>query len=169
MFGRLFREAQSSIDTALTQFVTKVLVSIPFGVAAVFSTIVLRRWLIVQYGADTADLALASGFAILGLIGVLSVNSGRSRERASSNEPKAEEAGTPSPSLAPASEQPFSETDRELLLAALTTAMPVALPTIVRNLLKNLPLVIVLASAAFVATRSGAEPNGASDGLQPAE
>ena len=48
---------------------------------------------------------------------------------------------------------PLSQTDKDLLVAALTSAAPIALPGLLRILLKNLPLLAVILTAIFVMTR----------------
>jgi hypothetical protein len=56
----------------------------------------------------------------------------------------------------------LAEADRELLMTALTTAAPFALPLAIRGLLRNLPLVLVFAVAVFIALRyADGEPTDA--------
>ena len=49
--------------------------------------------------------------------------------------------------------KPLDAPDRELLMAAFTSAAPIAVPALLRTIIRNLPLVLAILSALFVLTR----------------
>ncbi len=162
MFGSIFRRAQATVDNAISQFVYAVIVAVPLLIATGFGTAALLRHLDREFGTDTAYLILAGVFAMMSLIAMLVLNI-RPRSVAAAAEPVADEA-----SDASTADQlgAMSSSDRELLMSALTTAGPYALPGLLRIVMRNLPLILAVLAAVFVMTR----PAGASDteaGLQP--
>jgi hypothetical protein len=164
MFGSLFRRAQATVDNAIDSVVNRAIVTIPFLVAAGFGTAALAMRLNREFGAETGSVILAFGFVGVGLLAALIVHGRRSRpaevveEAAESAERTAEAATEPG----------ISDVDRELVMAALTTAAPLALPAILRALGRNLPLVAAIAAAGFVMTRD-LRGTGRDEALEPAE
>jgi predicted histidine transporter YuiF (NhaC family) len=161
MLGSLFRRAQATVDNAIDNVVNRALVAIPFLVAAGFGTAALSMRLNREFGAETGSLILCGGFVVVGLFVALIVHSRAERpaetiaEDADAAQQTAEEAAA-DPSLA--------NVDRELLMAALTTAAPIALPGLLRTLMRNLPIVAAIAAAGFIMSRN-TEP----DILEPGE
>lgn len=154
MFGALLRKAQSSVDNAVSQIVGRVLIAIPFLVAAGFATAALHSRVSAIYGAEAANLGIAGLYTLLGIVTAIVVSS----RGGDSQKMEAE------PQPAAASEQseprrPMSATDRELLMAALTSAAPIVAPTVLRMVVRNLPLIAAVGAALFVMTQSsGSEP-----------
>lgn len=167
MFGFIVKKAQATVDNALGQVATGVMVAIPLLVAGGFGTAALLRHLDRVYGTDAAYLILACGFGVVSLVALLTMNA-RSRSVAAPAEASAAVVDDESPA-----EQlgAVSNTDRELLLSALATAGPYALPGILRLVVRNLPLILAILAAAFVLMQP--DPEAATDaeqpGLQPAE
>ncbi len=166
MFGFLFRRAQATVDRAVDNIVHRIIIAIPFLIAGGFGTAALTLWLNREYGAETASLILAGGFAVLGLVAWLIF-----RPHAAA---PAESSGTAEEpvqaSAAASAEGPdFSGADRELIMAALTSAAPIALPAIVRTIGRNLPLVAAVAAAAFIISRDGQGSSALQPGLEPGE
>lgn len=164
MFGSLFRRVQATFDRAVDSLVSRAIVAIPFLIAGGFGTAALAIRLNREFGSEMGFLILAAGFAALGLITALIF-------RARSEAP-AESDGTAEDS-APADGEPaastgapdFAGADRELMMAALTSAAPIALPAIVRTIGRNLPLVAAVAAAAFIISRD----NQSGTALEPGE
>lgn len=160
MLGSLFRRAQATVDNAIDHLVNRALVAIPFLIAAGFGTAALSMRLNREFGAEIGSLILAGGFIVVGLLVALIVHSRTSKpveaatETAETAERNAEEAADPA----------LANVDRELLMAALTTAAPIALPGLLRALLRNLPIVAAVAAAAFIISRSNE-----TDALEPGE
>ena len=160
MFGSLFRRAQATVDNAIEHVVNRVLVAIPFLIAAAFGTAALSLRLNREFGAETASLILAGGFIVIGLIVALIVHS-RSSQPA---EPLTEAAETAERAADEAADPAMANVDRELLMAALTTAAPLALPALLRALGRNLPILAAVAAAGFILSRSNE-----TDVLEPGE
>lgn len=167
MFGFIVKKAQATVDNALGQVVNGVMVAIPLFAAAGFGTAALLRYLDRSYGTDAAYLILACGFGVVGLVTLL-ILSARSRPRETLEQPSASAPDDESPVEQRGS---MSKTDRELLMSALTTAGPYALPGILSLVVRNLPLILAILAAAFVLTRPDAQTStGAEEpGVQPAE
>ncbi len=150
MLGSLFRRAQATVDNAIDQVVNRALVAIPFLIAAGFGTAALSMRLNREFGPETGSLMLAGGFIIVGLFVALIVHARASKpteaaaEATESTERVAEEAD----------DTAMANVDRELLMAALTTAAPIALPGLLRTMMRNLPIVAAVAAAAFIMSRS---------------
>lgn len=169
MFGFIVKKAQATVDNAIGQVVNGVLVAVPLLVAAGFGTAALLRYLDRHYGTDAAYLILACGFGVLSLVALLVMNA-RSRSAPADAETQA--------AAEPAEDEniveklgSISKTDRELLLSALTTAGPYALPGLLRVVVRNLPLILAVLAAVFVMTRpdegAGNTTDSADTGPQP--
>jgi hypothetical protein len=160
MFGSLFRRAQATVDNAIDHAVNRVLVAIPFLIAAAFGIAALSIRLNREFGAEKASLILAAGFIVVGVVVALIVHSRAAKppepdtEAAEASERAADEAADPA----------MANVDRELLMAALTSAAPIALPGILRAVMRNLPIVAAVAAAGFIMSRSNQR-----DVLEPGE
>lgn len=170
MFGFLFRRAQATVDNAIGQVVSGTLVAVPLLVAAGFGTAALLRYLERSYGTDAAYLILACGFGVVSLVAVLVMNS---RSRSASADPVSADSSERVDEETPLEQLGgMSKTDRELLMSALSTAGPYALPGLLRVVLRNLPLILAVLAAMFVMTRPDATDPPEADvqpGMQPAE
>ena len=60
MFRMLFRRAQATVDRAIDGLMLRVIVAIPFLIAAGFGTAALAIWLNREYGPETGSLILAA-------------------------------------------------------------------------------------------------------------
>jgi hypothetical protein len=165
MFGSLFRRAQATVDNAIGQIVNRAIVAIPFLVAAGFGTAAVAMRLNRELGPETGSLVLAAVFAVVGLLTALIVHSRAEKPAALGDEPG--EAAAPE-SAAAVEEPGASDIDRELVMAALTSAAPIALPGLLRTIGRNLPLVAALAAAAFVIARDTGNASG-HGALEPGE
>lgn len=150
MLGSLFRRAQATVDNAIDQVVNRALVAIPFLVAAGFGTAALSMRLNREFGAETGSLILAGGFILIGLLVALIIHSRATK----SVETVSEAADTAEQTADDVADPALANVDRELLMAALTTAAPMALPGLARVLMRNLPIVAAVAAAAFIMSRS---------------
>jgi biotin carboxylase len=160
MLGSLFRRAQATVDNAIEHLVSRALVAIPFLIAAGFGTAALSMRLNREFGPETGSMILAAGFVVIGLIVAMAVNSRSAKPDEVVNE--ADE--TVERASDDASDPAMANVDRELLMAALTTAAPMALPGLLRVVMRNLPIVAAVAAAAFIMTRSNE-----TDVLEPGE
>ena len=154
MFNAIFRKAQVTVDHAIGQAVNRVVVAIPFLVAAGFATAALTLRLVREFGAELGLVCVALLFALLGLICAAFMSSAtRMMEdgSAQTNVEAADGGGVKSDDVL---ETGGTSVDKELVTAALTTVAPMALPAIFRALGRNLPLVAALAALLFIFTRS---------------
>ncbi len=166
MFRMLFRRAQATVDHAIHGLIYRAIVAIPFLVAIGFATAALSIRLNREYGPETGSLILAAAFAVLGVIVALIV---RVRLEAPTESQAAAEAIPAEPEAAELAGDPsLAGADRELVMAAVTSALPIALPAIVRTIGRNLPLVAAVAAAALIISRDdrGSAANAA---LEPGE
>jgi len=154
MFGFLIDRAKLAIDTAIGHVVWRILAGLPFLVALWFLTRAANMRLTREFGAETANLTVGLAYAALGVLALLILRSAEGSLL--SDRKEAEPSPTELPATASASVA-FSEADRELLMAAMTSAAPVALPAVVRALLRNIPLILVVIAALFVLSRSSPE------------
>lgn len=154
MFGSLFRQAQATVDNAIGQALNRIVVAVPFIVALGFATAALSGWLSRTYGSETSNLILAAAYTGLGLFAALVVSASGNGGVTAAGEAAAEASGAAEGSTATDAPSPgFAEADRDLLITALSTAAPVALPLAIRSILRNLPLVLVVAIVAFILSR----------------
>lgn len=164
MFGMLFRRAQATVDRAIEGVVNRAIVAIPFLVAAGFITAALTIRLNREFGPETGAMILAGGFAAIGLVAALIVHVRKEAPAENGETPEGAPAADPEVAAADA-ETDLTGADRELLMAALTSAAPIAVPALVRTIGRNLPLVAAVAAAAFIISRD----NGGSGALEPGE
>lgn len=151
MFQSLFRQAQDVVDRSVDHVAKLVVMAVPFLVAAGFGAAALAIWLTREYGALTANLILAGLFCVVGLILVAVFASKPSHATKSSSETEHVEAAQ-SPNeetVSPA----FTSSEREMLMTLAKTVAPIAGPTIVRALLRNLSLVAVIGVIVYVISR----------------
>ena len=155
MFSALFRRAQVTVDNAIDGAVNRIIIAVPFLVAGAFATAALSVWLHSEYDPIIANLIMATIFAILGLLAV-AVFGGSSKSADTSVEASETAASTDEASqeTTPNGDRDLSGADREFVMAALSSAAPLALPALLRLLMKNLPLIAVILAAVFVMTRS---------------
>jgi len=165
MFGSLFRRVQATFDRAVDSLVSRAIVAIPFLFAGGFGTAALSIRLNREFGSEMGFLILAAGFVALGVVTALVV---RARSDAPAEADAADEDLAPVDGEAAASADApgFAGADRELIMAALTSAAPIALPAIVRTIGRNLPLVAAVAAAAFIISRGNGQAGTA---LEPGE
>lgn len=150
MFHALFRRAEVAIEHSIGQIAIRLLVATPFLIAAGFATAALSLRLAREYGQETANLLLAGLFLLVGLlIGIVAA-----LQAPAMPAPEAAAAGEgPSDHPRPTDNTDLSSADRELLMAALASVAPVAIPVLAQRLLRNLPLIAAVGAAVFVMTR----------------
>lgn len=148
MFQGLFKRAEITIDSVVSKFVMRALVAIPLIVAAGFATAALTLKLVEQYGAVTGHALMAALFAAIGLVTFAVVGF----EAAPVAEQSAAQAADTATAENISSDDPADLLTPEVR-AFLSSAAPMALPGIARGVGRNLPLILMLALAAFVISR----------------
>jgi hypothetical protein len=151
MFQSLFRRAEVALEHTVGHVATRVFIAVPFLVAAGFGTAALSVRLRREFDVETSYLILAGLYVLVGfaLAIILAL-------RPSRGEPASTAADAEAKAPQPAADTiaAFSDTDRELLIAALTSAAPIALPHVARMVVRNLPILAAVGAAIFVMTRS---------------
>lgn len=154
MFQGLFRRAESTIDSVVSKYVGRAAIAIPLVIAGGFATAALTVKLVEIYGAVTAYAIMATLFALIGLVTMAVVNTGgrpavesQTAEASAASEDATEGAGTDAADLLTPEVKAF-----------LASAAPAALPSIVRGVGRNLPLILLLALIGFVISRFAETP-----------
>jgi hypothetical protein len=153
MFQSLFKRAEVAIEQTVGNVIARIVVAVPFLVAGGFGTAALASRLNRDYDPQTANLIMAAIFLAIGVIAAIVV---AFRPTAAVASAEAVSAADPIDGPDPTS-KPMGDVDRELLMAALTTAAPMALPLVSRMLVRNLPIIAAVGAALFVMTRSSPE------------
>ena len=151
MFQSLFRRAEVAIEHSVGQLVLRILVAVPFLIAAGFGTAALSLRLSRQFDPETANLLMAGLFVLIGAV-VAIIVAFRSPKDRTTNGTATVETGATEPLPTPG-DPVYSNADKELLMAAQTSAAPIALPLVSRVVIRNLPLIASIGAAIFVMTR----------------
>lgn len=160
IFGSLFRRAENAVGNILDQALARVLVALPLLVAAGFATAAASGYLSARYGRETSNLIMAAGFGALALLiaGYVAtwpaVQAGQSES--ATETAAAGDASASGESAAQA--ETMSPSERELLNSVLASAAPLALPAILRLLLRNLPLLLAVLVAGYMLSRETERP-----------
>jgi Na+-transporting methylmalonyl-CoA/oxaloacetate decarboxylase gamma subunit len=153
MFQGLFKRAERSIDQAVSKIVARAMVAAPLLVAAGFATTAVTVKLVELYGSVVAYGIMAAVFAVISLITMAIVGVGNSAPAAEAKaaEEKLEDSATPQ------DEGPSSVEDllTPEMRSVFASAAPVALPGFLRLVGRNLPLLLILAVAAYIISRFG--------------
>lgn len=149
LFQGLFKRAERSIDSAISKLVGRATVAVPLLVAGGFATAALSLKLVELYGAVSAYALMAGLFTAIALV-TMAVNNKESDTAAETD--SAEET-------ADASEEAGEDTDASGLelppevMTFLSSAAPAAVPGIARGVVRNLPLIFILAVVVFLISR----------------
>lgn len=157
IFGSVIRRAEHAVENILDQALARVIVAIPLLVAAGFATASASAFLNARYGPEVGNLILAGAFAFIGLGAAVvvavdgSARSGEALPQSAAFEvPDGAHTGE-------ASAPPLTASEKELMNAMLASAAPIALPGLIRLILRNIPLILTLLAAVFVMTRTSGE------------
>lgn len=148
MFQGLFRRAESTIDSVVAKYVGRAAIAIPLVIAGGFATAALTVKLVEIYGSVTAYAIMAALFALIGLVTMAVINTGARTAESQPAEPSTASEGTAESTGPDAADLLTPE-----VKAFLASAAPAALPSIVRGVGRNLPLILLLALIGFVISR----------------
>jgi Na+-transporting methylmalonyl-CoA/oxaloacetate decarboxylase gamma subunit len=171
MFQGLFKRAERSIDQAVSRIVARVMVAAPLLVAAGFATTAVTVKLVELYGSVVACGIMAAVFVVISLITMALVGVGNSAPAAEAKaaEEKLEDSASPSKDEPSGVEDLLTPEMRSVF----ASAAPIALPGMLRLVGRNLPLLFILAVAAFIISRFGESSDNpeasADDDEKPAE
>ena len=166
MLQSLFKRAEATVDNVIAVALARALVAIPFLVAAGFATAGLALYLYREFGDEAGNWVMAGIFCFVGLI-TAGVVTARSRGATSRETGVADVGGATDGNVNERDAPLLDPMDKEVVAAALAAVGPLALPMVLRAVVRNLPLVAAVAAAGFVLSRqSGQEPTAQ---VQPAE
>jgi hypothetical protein len=156
MFQRLFKRAESAAETAIDQilgkYIGRVMVAIPLLAAGGFATAALTTKLVELYGSTTGYALMAAVFAVVGLA-MMAVGVGSRTAEAPAAEPSASTEREESQEQAATSDDDPSDLLTPELRAVVASLAPIALPGLARGIVKNIPLVVILAVLGFIISR----------------
>jgi len=164
LFESVLHRAEAMIGNVLEQALARALVALPLLIAAGFGTAALSTYVNAKYGIQTGQLIMAGGFATLGLLAMLFVSIvGPATIESGEAATASDDAGTAEGGQSPDSPamRAFGDAEHELVTTMLASAAPVAVPGILRTLIRNLPLVILILIVAFILSRSSPSEPGA--------
>jgi len=164
MFQSLLKRAEATVDNVVAGLVVKAIVAIPFLIAFGFVTAAATLYVNRAFGPEAGYLIMTAAFLVLGAFGAMLAGS-----RAPSASDQVAEPAQAADESGSSTEPDLANADRELMTAALTAIGPVAAPALVRLAVRNLPLIVAVAAAGFVLTRSPQETRPGGLGLEPAE
>lgn len=155
MIGWIFRRAQATVDNAIGIAVARAIVAIPFLIAAAFGVAALQVRLHREFDPEIVNLLLAGVFCVVGIIAFLVVDTKSPTVPASvpADQVAADAAPLEAQSAGDGLKLDLDPQDRELLAAALTSVAPLALPSIMKIVMRNLPALLALAAAIFAMYR----------------
>lgn len=148
MFGSVFKQARATIETSISDVVDRAIVAVPFLIAAGFLTTALAAWLIRSYGLEVGALIVGVLFLVVAL--VLHATFAAKREVVLEQvAAETEGQGTAGAETA----EMWSETEKDLVKAAVAASAPHAIPILMRLIVRNLPLIVGVLAALFIMTR----------------
>lgn len=164
ILGSLFRRAENAVENILDQALARILVAVPLLVAAGFATAAASGYLNARYGSEVGNLIMAGGFLVVALFAGGYVAARSSQQTNGASEAKIDTTGSETAdatSSDPQQAQALSDSERELFNSVLASAAPIALPALLRLLLRNIPLLLALALAGYVLSRQFETPAAA--------
>jgi hypothetical protein len=153
MFQALFKRAQATVDSAISDALNRVLLAIPFVIAVGFAMAAAWTELYERMGPTGANLSIAGAFAVIGLVMapfLIGKSAGPGTTEAAGEQTAATGQATDSAETGMPGLGAIGEVDGELVRSVVMAIGPTAVPFVFRNLVRNLPLVILAAAAIFV-------------------
>lgn len=169
MFQAVFRRAEVAVENAIGSIVVRLVVAVPFMLAAGFGIAAFWMYLSRSYGAESAAMMMGGGFLLLGILAgvVAGMRSpiGETSDETQTSEPVDALGRSTSSDEA----LDMSKVDKDLLKAALTSIAPVAVPHVARMVVRNLPVIAALGAALFLYLRSDDSDGSTAEQVAPAE
>jgi Na+-transporting methylmalonyl-CoA/oxaloacetate decarboxylase gamma subunit len=147
MFQGLFQRAETTIDGIVAKYIARALVAVPLLVACGFVTAAATVKLVELYGGVIGCAIMAAVFAVLTLLTMAVVSSGQTAESASA---ASADASAEEPAQIGSE---FEGLFTPELRAVLGATAPMALPVVTRAVMRNLPVLIMLALIIYVFSR----------------
>jgi Na+-transporting methylmalonyl-CoA/oxaloacetate decarboxylase gamma subunit len=147
MFQGLFQRAEITIDGIVAKYMGRALVAVPLLVACGFATAAATVKLIEVYGPAIGCAIMAGVFAVLTLLTMAVVSGGQTAESANA---ASEQANSEEPAQIGSELEGLFTPE---LRAVLGATAPMALPVVTRAVMRNLPVLIMLALIIYVFSR----------------
>jgi Na+-transporting methylmalonyl-CoA/oxaloacetate decarboxylase gamma subunit len=147
MFQGLFQRAETTIDGIVAKYMARALAAVPLLVACGFATAAATVKLVELYGAAIGCAIMAAVFAVLTLLTMAVVSGGQTAESASA---ASADASAEEPAQIGSE---FEGLFTPELRAVLGATAPMALPVVTRAVMRNLPVLIMLALIIYVFSR----------------
>lgn len=148
MFRGLINDAKSAATSVIAKYLARASVAIPFLIAVGFAIAAIAHMLIAHFGAVVGCWILAAGFTLIGVVATLFVKHMEQEEEVA--EQRAE-AGDTAEVTNEAAVQALVQMPVALMGALLSAPVgPKAMANSAKVLLRNLPLVVLLALLALL-------------------
>lgn len=155
MLAALFHRAEAAVDNAIGLVLTRVLLAIPFLVAVGFATAAATSYAVRELGPEAGYLVVAAVFAVIGVIASAIVFA--SSPAARTDDVAGLQSTSQSPEETRDATPEMSSVDRELIMTALTSTAPLALPALINLVVRNFPIVAALLAIIYVLSRPSPE------------
>jgi hypothetical protein len=163
MFRGLINDAKAAAGSLVGKYLVRASVAVPFVVAIGFAVAAITLMLVDRFGAIYAYLMVAGGFTVVGLIAAVAVTVKEQEVQVADSQAA---AGDTASLATDAAAQAAVQTPLALLsMLFATPAGPTALAGGAKALLRNIPLVVLLAliGLLFWPTESSAEAANGED------
>ena len=148
MFRGLINDAKSAATSVIVKYLARASVAIPFLIAVGFAIAAITHMLIAHFGAVVGCWILAAGFTLIGVLATLFVKHKEQEEEVAEQQA---EAGDTAEVANEAAAQALVQMPLALVGALLSTPVgPKAVANSAKVLLRNLPLVVLLALLALL-------------------
>jgi hypothetical protein len=148
MFRGLINDAKSAAVSLVAKYLARASVAVPFLIAAGFAVAAIAHMVIDRFGAIAGCWLLAAGFTLIGIVATLLV---KHKEREDEVASKAAEQTDTANVASGAAAQAALQAPLALAGALMSTPLgPKAAIDLAKTLLRNLPLVVLLALIALL-------------------
>jgi hypothetical protein len=158
MFGAIFRQAEQSIDSAVSLATRRVIIAVPFLIGAGFAIVALVTWLVQEFDPLTAYAVMAGLFVAVGtFLYVATPTSSKAKVKQPEQAENADQSTGPANSI-----------DAELVLTAVTALGPTMAPMLARAGWRNLPLLLIVVAVVYLVSRfAQPSPSASQPALEP--
>jgi hypothetical protein len=148
MFRGLINDAKSAATSVVAKYLARASVAVPFVVAVGFAIAAITHMVIARFGAVVGCWVLAAGFTLIGVVATLFIKHKEQEEKVAE---QAAEVGDTAEVANEAAAQALVQMPLALVGALLSTPLgPKAFANSAKVLLRNLPLVVLLALLALL-------------------
>lgn len=147
MFQAIIGRAQHSIESAVSKYVMRVFVALPFLIGLGFGIAAASTVLIENYGYATAYLMLAGAFVVVGIVALAAI-------AATNGQSAGDSFAVPPDAATQASDEPINPMiSPDMLVATLGIVGPKiipAIPLLLRFVVKNWALIVSIALVTYL-------------------